>query len=381
MLSIIAKIFDPLGCLAPVIISAKLLIQEVWTLKVDWDQQLPPDVIRKWTEFLDNLQELAKLEVPRWMNMTSTGQLEIHGFCDASSKAIAAVVFCRNADSDGIVTTRFMCAKTKVAPLKRLTIPRLELSGAVLLTKLVKQVLRVLQRDDLRIYLWTDSTITLTWITAHPSRWKEFVHNRVCFIQDTLPTASWKFVLGIDNPADLATRGVSPSQLMELRHWWHGPGWLTQNSLHWPSTISEDANLYNLEERPIQVCTSSIQSTQPWDLICKYSDLNKLLRITALCQRAIKGFRRILNFTLKDPITPIELKEAKEFWIKEIQRCAFRTELKLLSAGRLLPKSNHLIRFTPFVDSMGILRIGGRLRLSQLPYDAKHPAIYQRNSC
>jgi len=80
------------------------------------------------------------------------------------------------------------------------------------------------------MFLWTDSKVTLTWINNHPSRWKDFVHNRVCFNQETLPQAKWRYVPGDENPADLATRGFTPEQLAEKPLWWNGPLWLSKPS-------------------------------------------------------------------------------------------------------------------------------------------------------
>ncbi|XP_011859699.1 PREDICTED: uncharacterized protein LOC105557140 [Vollenhovia emeryi] len=215
ILSTIAKCFDPLGFLSPISIKAKILLQELWSLKLEWDDPLPPPLSAEWINFLQDLQEISSLTFPRWLGSTSDTKLEIHGFCDASQRAMAAVVYLRATSPDGNTKVTLVCAKTKVAPLKRLTIPRLELAGAVLLTKLTTQVIQVLELQSAPIYLWTDSSVTYTWISQHPSKWKEFVQNRVCFIQETLPHALWKFVSGKENPADLATRGLLSVQLKE----------------------------------------------------------------------------------------------------------------------------------------------------------------------
>lgn len=213
ILSEIAKLFDPLGLLAPVIIVAKILMQEVWKLRVEWDDILPPALIDKWILFVNGLRDLHILTFPRWLGMRSDQPLEIHGFADASPHAYAAAVYIRTTSTEELVYTQLICAKAKVTPLRRMTIARLELAGAVLLTKLVTHLLRSLGRSDISVYLWTDSTVAYTWITNHPSRWKDFVHNRVCYIQDTLPQAHWGLVSGQENPADLATRGLTPIQL------------------------------------------------------------------------------------------------------------------------------------------------------------------------
>jgi hypothetical protein len=150
---------------------------------------------------------------------------------------MAAVVYIRvtNQDSSSIVT--LVCSKTKVAPLKRLTIPRLELSAAALLAKLVKRVQVTLELQKVPVFTWTDSSATLAWIKSNPMRWKEFVGNRVSLIQETLPEAHWKFISGKHNPADCASRGLSASQLIHHPLWWTGPGWLSQPPEFWPSRI------------------------------------------------------------------------------------------------------------------------------------------------
>ncbi|XP_012524163.1 uncharacterized protein LOC105829678 [Monomorium pharaonis] len=380
MLSTIAKIFDPLGFITPVVIVAKILLQSLWTLKVDWDQALPPSIVEQWTNFATSCRDVPGLEFPRWLSTTTSSTMELHGFCDASLKATAAVVFSRSKGSDGKISTQLICSKAKVAPMKRHTIPRLELSGAVLLTKLILQILKVIDKSTIRIYLWTDSSITLLWITNHPSRWKDFVHNRVCFIQESLPNATWNFVPGIENPADLATRGLSPRQLSATKLWWRGPPWLSQPHDLWPSTLPGELGEADIEERPHKISTVQVRGPQTWALLERYSSLIKLLRITAMCLRAKARFKKEDTKSYTIPISPMELKHAKEYWTREVQRCSFPHELLLISSGKALSKTSPLIRMTPYLDSLGILRVGGRLHSASLPENAKHPAILPKDS-
>jgi len=249
ILSTIAKIFDPLGFLAPVVITAKIFIQELWSLKLGWDDPLPLPTLNKWTQFINFLQDIPKLKFPRWINLNSEQEFEIHGFCDASQRAISATVYLRSSQQGEKITTSLICSKTKVAPLKKLTIPRLELSGAVLLTNLVSRVSQILKRNNVPIFLWTDSAVVHTWINNHPSRWKEFVRNRACYIHETLPHAIWKFVPGTENPADCATRGLTPSQLIKHTIWWSGPHWLLQSFEDWPQELQTLSHKENLEEQ------------------------------------------------------------------------------------------------------------------------------------
>jgi len=314
MLSVIAKLFDPLGFLSPIIIKAKILIQELWSQSLDWDDPLPNYISDKWITFLRELTDINLISIPRWIGNKPSHQIQLHGFCDASQQAFAASVYLRTTNVNTTPTTVLIVSKTKVAPIKRMTIPRLELSGAVLLTKLISHVIKVLDLNGVSLFLWTDSSITLTWINGPASKWKDFVQNRVVYIQETLPHASWRFVPGKDNPADIATRGVSPSQLNNLTYWWEGPTWLSQSPNNWPVELYNVSTSDNLEERPAQVTTITSQNSQLWDLLARYSDFKKLLRITAMCMRSVARFRQSASRT--DPLTVCEIEEARFFWIR-----------------------------------------------------------------
>jgi hypothetical protein len=380
ILSTIAKLFDPLGFISPVTISGKILIQELWSSGLDWDDRLPPGLLKKWCEFRDQLQEASSFTFPRWIGFNPSDHFEVHGFCDASQQAVAAVVYLRSCSDDGQVTVTLVASKTKVAPLKRLTIPRLELEGAVLLTKLMSSILSTIEQSELPIFAWIDSSVAYTWITNHPSRWKEFVHNRVCFVQDTLPQCKWGLVPGLNNPADLATRGVTPSQLSENSMWWAGPDWLSQPKSEWPQILVAPIK-DNLEERESKLCNVAIQKpSKVWDLLVRYSSLTRLFRITALCQKFVYKLKGKPNVSEHTLLASEELDNARLFWIRTIQDLAFSSERKIISQGQYLPRSNPLASLTPYVDSKGLLRIGGRLQHSVLPEESKHPYILPKDS-
>jgi hypothetical protein len=313
---------------------------------------------------------------------------QIHGFSDASQLAMAAVVYIRvtNQHSSSIVT--LVCSKTKVAPLKRLTIPWLELSAAALLAKLVKRVQVTLELQKVPVFTWTDSSATLAWIKGNPMRWKEFVGNRVSLIQETLPEAHWKFISGKQNPADCASRGLSASQLIHHPLWWTGPAWLSQPPEFWPSKIPPENLHDDLEQRPgLSYAAVIPESPAIWDLIelkevkTFNKTLTKLLRLTALVQRAWSCFKRIPNSKLSvSPINLADLENAKFFWIKTTQQAYYSSEFKILQAGKRLKESHALSRLTAIIDHAGILRVGGRLQNSQLDADSKHPAILPKES-
>ena len=139
---------------------------------------------------------------------------ELLGFCNASEKAYTGVIYLRSTDTEGHHHVTLVVAKTKVAPIRRISLPRLELCGAVILARLVEQSREVLGIPLEDVHLWTDSTIVLAWLSCNPRRLKTYVANRVTEITDAIPPSRWRHVRSEDNPADCASRGLLPSQLM-----------------------------------------------------------------------------------------------------------------------------------------------------------------------
>ena len=382
ILSEVAKIFDPLGFLAPVIIRAKALLQELWLHKLDWDDPLPSQVTAHWLTIREDLTSLARLSIPRWFNTLSYSTVELHGFSDASQLAMAAVIYIIVfSPSTAHKVSTLVCSKTKVAPLKKLTIPRLELTAALMLAKLTKYVQATLQLNISTTHLWTDSQISLSWIKSHASRWKDYVRNRVSQIQELTPHAHWRHVPGTANPADCASRGLTTTQLEHHELWWTGPSWLTQPSDSWPSqpTLKDSPSMQ--EARPGVSNLLNIRKLEyHWDLIYKYSSLNKLFRITSVCFRILSRLRRS---TISLPLivqSPEDLERARIFWIKATQSLYFAHELRMLSSGATLPSSHTFNRLTAFIDQEGVIRVGGRLNNAHIAYGSKHPAILPRHS-
>ncbi|GFW21235.1 DUF1758 domain-containing protein [Trichonephila clavipes] len=213
VLSEIARLYDPLGLKGPIVTKAKIFIQELWKIKLDWSEQLPPDAMEEWMNFYQKLAKVNNFKIPRCILLPATIRIEIHGFSDASERAYAAVVYIKCFNESGQSQTRLLCSKSRVAPLKTLTIPRLELSAALLLSRLVKKVVPILQLSIHKIWMWTDSTIALAWIKTEPHKLKTFVSNRVAEIQTLSKDYHWKHVSSKNNPADLISRGCNVDEL------------------------------------------------------------------------------------------------------------------------------------------------------------------------
>ncbi|CAK1600373.1 unnamed protein product [Parnassius mnemosyne] len=279
ILSDVARLFDPFGWLSPVIITAKIMIQRLWLSNLGWDDELPSELVEEWLSYREALQELQGIEIPRWIKTTSRcKEVQLHGFADASSVAYAAVVYIKVLDEDDRVHVTMVASKTKVAPLKQLTIPKLELCAAVLLAMLLHDLSGLCDIHMDQIYAWTDSMVVLSWLQSQPSLWQVFVGNRVSDIIQLIDNERWYHVQSTDNPADLASRGLAPIEMANNNDmWWTGPEWLKNKGMdlpkHYiPQTYLEIKRSFNvvLKEKPV------------WE---RFSSMLRMKRVLAWCLR------------------------------------------------------------------------------------------------
>ena len=199
-----------------------------------------------WRNSRGELSLLQNLTINRPLTHQSPiVEMQLHVFCDASERAFAAAVYSRCTDANGNVVVNLLSAKTKLSPIKQISIPRLELSAAALGCKLLKACLDAFssqKKPMLKPIGWTDSTVVLSWINDHPAKWSYFVGIRTTAIQEIIPPASWKHVPSAENPADCASRGLAPSLLLSHKLWWNGPSWLAENPITWPQQPSIISN-------------------------------------------------------------------------------------------------------------------------------------------
>ena len=227
VLSQISKLFDPAGWLAPCIVSVKMLMQKLWLEKIDWDVELPVHLSQEWHNFLHDFPNIEKIRIPRWINYSPSCQIQFHIFCDASERAYAATIYTR-ISVDNVISCHLLTAKSRVAPVKTISLPRLELCGAVLAAEMSESIISKLEVSGSETFFWTDSTIVLAWLRKPPCTWSTFVANRVSTISAITVRSDWFHVDTHSNPADLVTRGLLPSDIISNYLWWDGPDWLLQ---------------------------------------------------------------------------------------------------------------------------------------------------------
>lgn len=382
ILSAIASLFDPLGWIAPYIILLKILMQELWQLGVSWDDTLPTHISAKWLMYRNQFDRLANIRIPRWFGGTVGQLIDLHGFCDASVSAYAAVVYCRLIDNMGKIHVNIVAAKTKVAPLKTVSLPRLELCGANLLARLLTAVRAAINQQNIDVYAWCDSQVALSWLRGNPNRWQTFVANRVIEAISLVPPCAWKYINTTQNPADCASRGLSPEQLRQHQLWWQGPPWLHKDSTVWPKIAFNEINVDRLPEvrrMPIHSHVANIVGQEPNGMLEKYSSLTRLLRITALLHRFIFNCRNS-STKITRHINAADTRQALVSWVKVVQSTSFADEIKRCRNNESVLNCSVTRSLNPFLDALGVLRVGGRLANSQLTFEAKYPIILPKNN-
>ncbi|KAL0879208.1 hypothetical protein ABMA27_002991 [Loxostege sticticalis] len=306
---------------------------------------------------------------------------------DASERAYGACVYVRSVNGQGSARVQLLVSKNRVAPIKPTTIPRLELCGALLGTRLCTKVMSSLTLPIHKCHFWCDSTIVLCWIGMSPNMLKPFVRHRVDEIQESTAGHTWSYVPSKDNPADLVSRGLKADLISECHLWWSGPQFLLENQLHWPKMPNDNNAKQDLPEIVSNHFTNhesknnhiisfhqSHNNSSIKSLIHKYSHFNKLQRVMAYVQRFIYNLKNKQDKKV-DSISNQELNHSFKTLIHHAQIEMFPFEYTILKSGKTLPRKNRLVSLSPFLDDNDVIRVGGRLDNSPYDYNVKHPIL------
>lgn len=398
IVSCVAQLYDPNGYISPVIVTGKILIQRLWKEKLDWDEILSEEIKGEWNKLWSEIILLEKFRIDRWIGLSEDTKVSLMGFCDSSEAAYGAIIFARVEYPNGDIACNLLVSKTRVAPLKTVSIPRLELSAAELMGRLVTEFKKTMGFSSIDYTLWIDSSPALYWIRKSPCNLKTFVANRVTSIQDNTDIKCWRYVNTKENPADLLSRGALPSELINNDLWLHGPKWLSRPELEWPKEkfplfgldkAEDELKVYSLIRGKPELDISLRSKGKRVPLLEYHSTLERALNISAYVIRYINARRakykppaRGLR-SVRSEIHPPTVQEktwAMEYFIRKSQQMHYGKEIAGLSKGKGLPERSRIESLKPMLDDKGILRVGGRLEKSELAYDMKHRAIIPNGS-
>ncbi|XP_027861387.1 uncharacterized protein LOC114137071 [Xiphophorus couchianus] len=369
---VLASQYDPLGFLVPFTTRAKVLVQRLWDRKREWDDPLlPSDLLSAWREWEEELQHLDNISLQRCYVSPELdkpdSQHEVHIFCDGSQQAYGSVAYLRTEDGAGKVEVAFLTARSRVAPKRQLSIPRLELCAALTGAQLASLLTKELTLPLSKVVLWTDSTTVLTWIQSDSCHYKVFVGTRIAEIQELTDSCAWQYVTTSDNPADDLTRGKRLRDLTCPSRWACGPSFLQLPQGQWPEHPITPCNNFAEEQRRSATCL--VVTSEPCLLpdAQKFTSFNDLLKETAKCLQGSTG----------DNLTAENYKEAELTLLQSAQRDSFPDEIQWLTTGKPVHSSSRLVTLAPEYDkSLQLLRVGGRLRrCNDLEPAMTHPVV------
>lgn len=365
VLRIVMMVFDPLGLLGFLILRGKLTIKAIWRTKVDWDEMIQPEEMELWKQWLGELRHIPEVEIERWyFTESNVESYELHVFVDAGEEAAAAVAYavrCLGEKREPALIS----SKSKVAPNRCISIPRMELQAAIIgvrLASFIKESHSIVFKSCV---FWTDSRNVLCWLRS-PQRFKIFVAHRVSEIREETSTADWKWVPSKLNPADHITKWKQREENVPT-NWFSGPKFLTEDVSQWPT---EPDNLPPITDDILEVrCNFHVKYER--ESLCvnieRFSSINRLVRCQA---RILKFFYRKKPFRM---VSVEDLEDARKYVTREVQQQVFANDYRCLKDGKTIPKNSQLKRYSPFLDPEGIIRMRSRLQ------EAEYLSAEQRN--
>ncbi|XP_058456653.1 uncharacterized protein LOC131434039 [Malaya genurostris] len=387
VLKTVMSLFDPLAFLATFLVHGKILLQDIWRTGIKWDDSVNDKHFERWLRWIDLIKQVSSFRIPRCYFHDASAMLydslQAHVFVDASEAAYSAALYFRIRRSDGSFQCSLVAAKTKVAPLKHGTIPRLELMAALLGARLLSFVVENHTISVRKRFLWTDSATVLSWICSDHRTYRQFVACRVGEISSVTNESEWRWVPSKFNVADEATKwGKGPCFDAGCR-WYVGPDFLCLPEDDWPKQPTTVAT-----KEEIRPCLIH-QETLPTTLIHfdRFSSWNRLSRSSAYLVRAITFWKRKkigVAGTRRLALSQEEIREGETLIWKLVQREVYADELVLLSRNELLPekermgllRSSNLYTLSPKLGQDGLIRLDGRIGATELASsNAEHDAL------
>ncbi|XP_062703041.1 uncharacterized protein LOC134285727 [Aedes albopictus] len=386
ILRCVMSLFDSQGILSHITIQGRMIIQDTWRNQTQWDEEVAEAIRLRWFRWIKLFEEVGQIRLHRsyFPGFTSAevGSVELHVFTDASEEAFACTAYFR-ATIMGRVHVALVMAKAKVAPLKSLSVPRLELMGALLGARLAKAVKEYHTLLIVRRVMWTDSKTTLAWIQSQHRRYRQFVAFRVGEILDKTEATEWRYVPTQHNPADDATKwGKGPSPDVTSR-WFRGPDFLYSPESEWPEQKSTQSLETDEELRPCMVHRE--KPIEDVYQIGNFSKWERLLRAAAYVRRYIancyhksKRQELVTGFLNQE-----ELQNAENSLWRSVQASAYPNEVAVLTERnqkKRIEKTSPVHKLCPFLDEHGVMRVDSRIgAVPYVMYDFKFPIILPRH--
>lgn len=377
ILRVIMSVFDPLGLLAPFTLRSKILMQQTQRSGVSWDKELRDEEYGAWLDWISKVQYLKECRVPRCYSPAEkeNSRVELHVFSDASLIGYAAAAYLRFESPVGDARVSLIMAKSRIAPLKPMTVPRLELQAALLGSKLADFLKKEIKMKISGRFFWSDSTTVLQWIRSEPRQHNMYVANRLAEISELTRISEWRWVPSEENPADDATR-LTNDALVTGSRWFFGPNFLRNLKSTWPVekflSRGEKSDIDKLELNKAFTFTAT---TKP---AIDYRALPITLRLLGWRGLLVHARRlcRVLesrknDIKLRNPVEWIRKNE--EYWYRVIQSESFETEINALKNGKNVHKHSKIAMLYPYLDKNQILRAKGRAENG--PDEVNNPII------
>lgn len=397
ILRVTSSLFDPLGFAVPFLLKPKLLLRELWRSEIGWDQGIDETTCTIWRRWQEMTKFLSDVEINRCFNLhdSPVTEIQLHVFADASELAYGPVAYLRFSYKDNTHSCSLVMSKSKLAPIKAVTLPRLELNAAVTAVRLYRNIIVDIDLPVERVCFWSDSTLVLQYINNTTHRFKTFIANRVTEITETSAPEQWRHVPGTSNPADLVTRGVGdPRLLMDVDEngssWFGGPAFLQEDEAHWPKAVSDplDENDPEIKRKPVLVALGLVeqpddeQSDDKQHVVIdpeRFSSLTRLTRVVGWVRRFIHNYFAKTTDKISGDLSCDEIDVAETRVVQLVQRDAFFDEMRTLDRKGVLPNKHKLSPLSPYIDDHGLLRVGGRLRNARIPVAAKNQMILPKD--
>ena len=390
LVSAVFKSYDVLGWISPTLLQMKLLIQNLWNSNKGWDEAAPEQTIKAYLAWEKELPILAEKTIPRSYYDINPISLTLHGFADASKAAYGAVVYCRATYLERSPTVSLVISKTKLVkqPTKKdktkkednipaadepETIPRLELCAALLVAKLLNKVGTALNIHSENWQAWSDSSTVVAWLDGHSRIHPVYIANRVKQTLALTNPENWLHVPGESNPADCASRGLSPTALFKHTLWWEGPSWLQDD----PITIPKQP-----PRKPLPDARLPIMVIQPYYSVAEYicrrpHSYPHLIAIAAWLFRFISRLKngRPTPDSRTKHLTGMERRGAEKWLLKEAQKRCFQQDINNLSKKKQPSRDSRMKALAPFLDKDYLIRVGGRISNAAAPQSHTQPII------